>query len=456
MTTITATYSPDDNKIRLSASQRLDRETYDRVKAAGFRWAPKQEQFIAPMWTPDREDLALKLSGQEELDDENSTLADRAEQRAERFEEYSGKRLADANRAADAVAAIADNIPLGQPILIGHHSEKHARRDAAKIENGMRKAVKMWETSEYWTRRAAGALRHAEYKERPEVRARRIKTIEAELRKMQRGDEANTKNLTAWESVDSLERAVHVANVCSISATFPLVDYPRDLPASQYEGMMLLWSALTGGVCTWEQAKVRALKALNRHRPHWLRWSTHYTNRLVYERAMMAESGGIASDQTRPEKGGAVKCWVGGDRWCEIQKVNPTSVSVLDNYGNGGRDFLRTVPFDKLREVITRAAWLTMQGKPADTPLKQAPKPGPICNYRVEGCVELTEAEFNKRRKYGAALYQQRGETLEHGRHKVRVNFAGGYTRQNVFITDLPVKEAPAGVAFATGEEVAA
>ncbi len=44
----TATYSPEDNKLRLYPSCRLDSETYARVKAAGFRWAPKQELFVAP------------------------------------------------------------------------------------------------------------------------------------------------------------------------------------------------------------------------------------------------------------------------------------------------------------------------------------------------------------------------------------------------------------------------
>ena len=43
---LTATYSPDDNKLRLSSATRLDRDVYDRVKAAGFSWAPKQDQFI--------------------------------------------------------------------------------------------------------------------------------------------------------------------------------------------------------------------------------------------------------------------------------------------------------------------------------------------------------------------------------------------------------------------------
>ncbi len=47
----------------------------------------------------------------------------------------------------------------------------------------MRKAVKLWETSKYWTDRAAGAIRHAKYKELPAVRARRIKGLEADQRK---------------------------------------------------------------------------------------------------------------------------------------------------------------------------------------------------------------------------------------------------------------------------------
>jgi hypothetical protein len=62
------------------------------VKAAGFKWAPKQELFVAPMWTPQREDLLLELCG--EIDDEDTSL-ERAEQRAERSEEYSDKRGAD-------------------------------------------------------------------------------------------------------------------------------------------------------------------------------------------------------------------------------------------------------------------------------------------------------------------------------------------------------------------------
>jgi phospholipid N-methyltransferase len=71
---------------------------------------------------------------------------------------------------------------------------------------------------------------------------------------------------------------------------------------------------------------------------------------------MMSESGGIATDKTGPEKGGACKCWAshrGG--WSFIQKLNKVSVTVLDNWGNGGANFTRTIPFDKLSSLMTKA-----------------------------------------------------------------------------------------------------
>ena len=156
---IDATYSPDDNKIRLYASERLDSDLYNRVKSAGYKWAPKQDLFFAPMWTPGREDLALELAGS--IGDEDTTLTERAEDRAERFEGYQENRTKDAQSASNGVKALTDNIPFGQPILIGHHSEKRARKDAERIENGMKRAVKMWDTADYWAYRAAGAIRHA-------------------------------------------------------------------------------------------------------------------------------------------------------------------------------------------------------------------------------------------------------------------------------------------------------
>lgn len=368
MNDFTATYSPDDNKLRLYAATRLPSDLYQRVRAAGFIWAPKQELFVAPAWTPAREDLCLELAG--EIDDEDSSLLDRASERADRFEDYSDKRGREAERTRQAVAAIADNIPLGQPILVGHHSERRARKDAERIENGMRRAVKLWDTSTYWTRRAQGALAHARYLERPDVRSRRIKKLEAELRKLDRIEKEADAVLARWALVDKPEkwkpredgstltreeRAECIAgmshggyvNRTADGRTWTAYDVLRLPVEDRYEGTPVM---------SVDDVLAAVQRAHDREIPRRQRWRAHYENRLAYERAMLGQQGGTIADKTGPEKGGACRCWVSRNGcWSWIVKVNKISVTVYDNWGNGGRNFTRTIPFDKLTGVMTRA-----------------------------------------------------------------------------------------------------
>ena len=351
---LTATYSPDDNKLRLNSATRLDRDVYDRVKAAGFAWAPKQDQFIASMWTPARADLCIELAG--EIGDEDSTLIDRAEDRADRFDDYRDKRTDEAERATAQARRVADGIPSGQPILVGHHSERHARKDAERIQNGMRKAVQAFDTADYWKRRAVAAIQHAKYKERADGRARRIKTIEADKRKQERTRAESLGFLSQWDAEPmTMERAMAIANQDYCSRCYPLTDYPRNPPASQYEGHTSLWSALTDGIVNADQARDLAREMHARVVAFSGRWIEHCENRLAYERAMLADAGGTIADETGPEKGGAVRCWVGRGSWVYIQKVNKISVTLLDNWGNGGANFTRTVAVDKLAGVMTAA-----------------------------------------------------------------------------------------------------
>ncbi len=111
---------------------------------------------------------------------------------------------------------------------MGHHSERRARRDAQRIENGMKRAVMLFERAEYWEERARSALLHAKYKERPDVRWRRIKKIEADLRKAEKTIAQSQKYLTMWraESLD-LNMAKLISSHDHISACFPLDTYPR-------------------------------------------------------------------------------------------------------------------------------------------------------------------------------------------------------------------------------------
>ncbi|EJZ4108494.1 DUF3560 domain-containing protein, partial [Escherichia coli] len=244
----------------------------------------------------------------------------------ERFTGYSGKRASESAQALDEVERLAAMIPPGQPILVGHHSERRARRDAQRIENGMKRAVMLFERAEYWEERARSALLHAKYKERPDVRWRRIKKIEADLRKAEKTIAQSQKYLTMWraESLD-LNMAKLISSHDHISACFPLDTYPRPAEKSQYEGSRSLWSALDDDIITTEQAREIAIRCHERQIQHQQRWVNHYQNRLIYERAMLDESGGVVTRTQDFEPGGQV---FSRGEWLTIIRVNKSNGAV--------------------------------------------------------------------------------------------------------------------------------
>ncbi len=203
--TISATYSPEDNKIRLYSSTRLDAETYARVKAAGFKWAPKQDLFVAPAWSPEREDLAVELAG--EIEPEEMTLAERAQLKAERLDGIASNRIKQANAFERAANELSEAFYMGQPILVGHHSERKARRTQERMQSAMSKAVKASKDANYWLYRAEGVERFANMKNDPRTRANRIKTLLAELRDLQRGINRGWKALEIWKSSPATTRS---------------------------------------------------------------------------------------------------------------------------------------------------------------------------------------------------------------------------------------------------------
>ncbi len=451
--TMTATYCPDDNRLRLYSVARLDKETYDRVKAAGFRWAPMQKLFFAPTWSPRAEDLLIELCG--EIGDEDTTLTERAEERADRFEDYSDKRLADAEAARKAVAAIAEHIPFAQPILVGHHSEKSARRDKEKIDAGMRKSVKMWETSTYWTERAAGAIRHAKYKELPAVRHRRIKTIEADKRKSERERSEADMWLKLWtecgnEADTELQAAValRLANMCWLHLPRKEGDSPAlDLRPTAYD-------ALTNGHPTLYAPRTLAeivdhAKAVYpRTIAHCNRWIAHYENRMAYERAMLAEQIGAEvsanplADRFAFAVGGQVQAGRSAE-WVTVLKVNKGA--------NGSVSSLATTTPQGSRSK--RAHWRVESVHDYRAPsaenvaaAKAATKLPPMCNYPGEGFREMSEAEWNGRRKWSDFPYTgKRAATDTAGAHRVRQMPVPGkmWEKQQVFLTDAKRVDPP-------------
>lgn len=167
-----ATYSPEDNKLRLYVG-RVPRDEYEALRAQGWTSTPKQDCDFVAVWTPDRRDTALDYAGI--IEDEDQGPADRAADRAERFAGYREKRTAEACGHADHYDAT--------PSAHGYQSAARAERSAARHDRVAARAVDAWSKAEYWQRRTAGVISHALYVSKPGVRMGRIKTLEAELRK---------------------------------------------------------------------------------------------------------------------------------------------------------------------------------------------------------------------------------------------------------------------------------
>ena len=81
------------------------------------------------------------------------------EARRERFEDLADKADREADGRFGAAHRLADAIPFGQPILVGHHSEKRARRDQDRIHNNMGKGVEAQKKAGYYRSKADGVGR---------------------------------------------------------------------------------------------------------------------------------------------------------------------------------------------------------------------------------------------------------------------------------------------------------
>lgn len=276
----TVTYDPQDDKLRVYFALRQPDDVLEPLKAAGFRWAGAQGCWFA-VWNPDREDAALALDGVEGIDDEPGTLESRAEDRAERFADYRGSAVAERDARHKFVRGMTEALN-GQPVLIGHHSEKRHRKLLARMDDSIRAAWKANERANYWQSRAAGSVAYARRKERPDVRARRIKTLGADLRRMQRDEARYLLVLETFTHERPLADLLALAN-----------DGRSGLPYGT-------WSKLRG---IYEmsgedqgEALCQVVDETRANSSTWLanrrRWIEHLNGRITYERDQLGEQLG--------------------------------------------------------------------------------------------------------------------------------------------------------------------
>ncbi|MCA0948526.1 DUF3560 domain-containing protein [Salipiger pacificus] len=407
MTMISATYSPEDNKLRLYASSRLDAETFQRVKEAGFKWAPKQELFVAPAWSCAREDLALELAG--EIEPEEMTLAERAQMKADRLDGIADKRAAQASAFSRAADDLSQAFYMGQPILVGHHSERKARKTQERMHSAMDKASKAHKAIGYWHFRAESVERHANRKNDPRVRARRIEKLLSELRDLQRGINSAYKALELWEKMQTPEQI----------AAF--IGHPASLARS---GM---WSEVDKGERDPFDAKAAVMDGCRAiiEGPNRARWISHTLNRLSYEREMLGEVPRYAGEITPTLLQMFVRAH-GADK-PKGAKVDADLFTVeceapLPLHIGDGKAL--ELSGDEWRDLMQSCGYVPPAKKPAKPPILNFKAPSGKVSvqnpYRREADelpqVELTKAEY-------AAIYsEQRGTRLSTcGEYRVRI-----------------------------------
>lgn len=161
----------------LEFSGKPDAETIAALKANGWRWGGYRKAWHHPGR------FAVAPAG---LEVEDGGKVDWSAERAERLQERADKAASASNAKFEAVRKIADAIPFGQPILVGHHSERHARRDAERIHTGMGAAVELNRKAEHLASAAASSERHHAHLADPGTIKRRIDRLQAEVRKLER------------------------------------------------------------------------------------------------------------------------------------------------------------------------------------------------------------------------------------------------------------------------------
>jgi hypothetical protein len=177
---------------------------YEILKDHGFRWFPSiamigirgSRDRMAKTWIINGAAEALRNAGHEvtvEIDnthrDHAQVLADKAERledRKEALEAKAAKQFTEAQRLWDHSDRLVEHIPPGQPILIGHHSERGHRRTLERSRNAMIKGCETHRAAKQTAQRAAVAGLAHKLSERPDVTARRIEKLEADLRDIDR------------------------------------------------------------------------------------------------------------------------------------------------------------------------------------------------------------------------------------------------------------------------------
>ena len=200
--------------------------TGDVLKANGWRWSRNLGAWYVPRTRDQRPDgnkidrtaTALEADGHKvgtDIDDtvrsaaeREAAKAERADDRAAALADKADRKRAAADTAWEKDKAATDRVPpMGEPVKVGHHSERGHRRAIDRAWQTLGKAVEAEKDAKEADRRAAVAARANDARNNPVTVANRIDRLQADIRRMERarvtGPELDTArdDLTYWQGV---------------------------------------------------------------------------------------------------------------------------------------------------------------------------------------------------------------------------------------------------------------
>ena len=118
--------------------------------------AQAEEDYSAEIETQaDIIDLLLTLATHYEPTGNSNAYQERLDRRRAYYEELAEKRQRESDQEWSTARRMGEVIPFGQPILVGHYSERSDRRYRDRIWHKMGKAVALADTAKYHAARAA-------------------------------------------------------------------------------------------------------------------------------------------------------------------------------------------------------------------------------------------------------------------------------------------------------------
>jgi len=129
----------------------------------------------------------------------------------------------DANAAHDRSNAAVAGIPLGQPILVGHHSEGRHRRDIARSHKAMDKSMELTRKAKYYREKAASVGHAGISSDDPEAVQKLVQKVERaeQMQTMMKGANKAIRKALGRKPAEATDeqKAAAVAALVELGAT---------------------------------------------------------------------------------------------------------------------------------------------------------------------------------------------------------------------------------------------